>query len=102
MDAADLFATDTMAELSARQGRTADAVAIFERLLEKTPDDPRAARWAERLAALRGVATPTGPVVVAPIVRVARAAPVVAVASASDSHTMPLTIHQTVRSGQIV
>jgi septum site-determining protein MinC len=103
MDATDLFATDTMAELCARQGRTAEAVAIFSRLLAKSPDDERAPRWAERLATLGAqaeagelapAAAPPPPPAVAP-------SPAV-IAPGEPHHTMPLVVRQTVRSGQLV
>ena len=48
-----MFVTETMAELSARQGRTGDAIAIYRRLLQgAAPADERGARWTARLAAL--------------------------------------------------
>ncbi len=58
--AVDMFATETMAELSARQGRVPDAVAIYRHLLRgaaerKTGDtvrDERTIRWKARLADL--------------------------------------------------
>lgn len=63
-----MFATETMAELSARQGRLADAVAIFRHLLrgaeaeaEGTPNDTarveRIGKWKSRLAELEAGAT---------------------------------------------
>jgi septum site-determining protein MinC len=101
MDATDLFATDTMAELCARQGRTAEAVAIFSRLLEKSPDDQRAARWAERRAALAAQSF-DGPAPAADPQPVAAPAPAVAPVAAEPVHTMPMVIQTTVRSGQLV
>jgi septum formation inhibitor MinC len=58
--AADMFATETMAELSARQGRVPDAVAIYRHLLRgaaerdggDTAPDERTIRWKARLADL--------------------------------------------------
>jgi septum formation inhibitor MinC len=50
----ELFATETMAELCARQGRTADAIGIYRRLLTERGADDRRAKWAARLAALEG------------------------------------------------
>jgi septum site-determining protein MinC len=55
-----LFATETMAELSARQGRLADAVAIYRHLVRASggaaagsPDEAaRVERWTARLAEL--------------------------------------------------
>jgi septum site-determining protein MinC len=101
MDATDLFATDTMAELSARQGRTAEAIAIFSRLLEKSPDDPRASRWAERRAALQAQPASGAP---APAAELEPKAPPAAAAPAAPEPvpTKPLVVQQTVRSGQLV
>ena len=54
--AVDMFATETMAELSARQGRVPDAVAIYRHLLRgatgDAPRDERIIRWKARLADL--------------------------------------------------
>jgi septum site-determining protein MinC len=52
-----------VAELCVQQGRPADAVAIFRRLIERKPDDARAARWRERLVALEGFAPASPPAV---------------------------------------
>lgn len=51
-----VFGTETVAELCVRQGRPAEAVAIFERLLARKPDDPRASRWQQRLQELGAAA----------------------------------------------
>ena len=53
----ELFETETMAELCARQGRLSEAVAIYRRLVDDGPRAPGAAperrgRWATRLQAL--------------------------------------------------
>ncbi len=61
---APLFATETMAELSARQGRLSDAVSIYRHLLREADSDPAAAdrveRWKARLTELEGgAASPT-------------------------------------------
>jgi septum site-determining protein MinC len=101
MDATDLFATDTMAELCARQGRTAEAISIFSRLLEKSPDDQRAARWAARRAAL----AQAGEGEAAPAAAPAEAAPSAAPAAPAPAEPVlakPLVVQQTVRSGQLV
>ena len=51
----DIFVTETMAELSARQGRIADAIGIYRRLLDGASSaDDRRAKWVERLSALEG------------------------------------------------
>jgi septum site-determining protein MinC len=53
-----LFATETMAELSTRQGRVADAIAIYRHLLGTaaagSDDAARAAKWNARIAELEG------------------------------------------------
>jgi len=68
-----LFATETMAELSARQGRVADAIAIYRHLVggaatapANAPDDAaRVARWQARIAELEAggaaAVAPTSP-----------------------------------------
>jgi septum site-determining protein MinC len=57
----DLFVTETMAELSARQGRLADAAAIYRRLLAGAAADDRRQRWRTRLASLDGAAATGAP-----------------------------------------
>jgi septum site-determining protein MinC len=103
-----LFATETMAELCARQGRVAEALAIFRRLLEKGPGDGRAQRWSERLAELTAAMTGSGPLaasapasVPAPALgpRTVVSMPVEPQASLSR---MAVVIQETVRSGQLV
>ena len=113
-----LFATETMAELSARQGRCADAIAIYRHLVQaaeatsnQAPDDAaRVERWKARIAALE--AGSTGAAALAPP---ATAAAVKAPASparrgevaqppppASDPLRASLVIHEPVRSGQLI
>jgi septum site-determining protein MinC len=106
---APMFATETMAELSARQGRLADALAIYRHLLGGAAsggaDDARAAKWRARLAELEGAAgAPAAPAALAAPVAVAAPAPrapalprVVAAAPAGS-----LVIRDPVRSGQVV
>lgn len=101
----DLFVTETMAELSARQGRTADAIAIYRSLLGgAAPGDERRARWTARLATLEGgPASSQGPTAPAPV----DAAPAAREESAPAGRTesalqLPLVVRQPVRSGQIV
>jgi septum site-determining protein MinC len=92
-DTGELFGTETMAELCARQGRLAEAVAIYRRLCARA-DDERHARWSARLSALEAqVATP-------PVATPAPAAPAPVVAS--PAHALPLVVRAPVRSGQIV
>jgi septum site-determining protein MinC len=49
---AELFGTETMAELCARQGRLAEAIAIYQRLMQSRPEDERQGRWIARFQAL--------------------------------------------------
>ncbi len=44
----DLFETETMAELCARQGRQQDALLIYQRLIETAPQASRHASWVAR------------------------------------------------------
>jgi septum formation inhibitor MinC len=48
----ELFGTETMAELCARQGRLGEAIRIFQRLLSSNPPPDKAARWADRCRSL--------------------------------------------------
>src|SRR4051812_49468538 len=48
----ELFGTETMAELYARQGRVAEAIAVYRRLLANGPAAEGRARWLLRLEAL--------------------------------------------------
>jgi septum site-determining protein MinC len=112
----DLFVTETMAELSARQGRLADAASIYRRLLAGGASDDRRARWQLRLAALEGAflagapaAAPrdSAPAAVAAATRETRPArepePVARPPAAAPSpFGLPLLIDRPVRSGQIV
>jgi len=52
-----MFATETMAELSARQGRVADAVSIYRHLLSGAEAGERVDKWKGRLAELEAGAT---------------------------------------------
>jgi septum formation inhibitor MinC len=63
---AGLFATETMAELSARQGRLADALSIYRHLVrtgeaDPTADPERLARWRARIVALEAGGAPAAP-----------------------------------------
>ena len=87
------FDTETMAELHAAQGRTAEALAIYRRLLDAAPDDDTRVRRARRVAELGGAeapaATSTGelPFPTAPGVTLARRGDDVAVAWALPDDT---------------
>ena len=115
----EIFATETMAELCARQGRTGDAVAIYRRLLGGAIDEERRARWTARLAVLEqaAVARPPAAVEGEPAERPSRsapraappppppppAAPAAAVeVAAQPAYLPPLVIEAQVRSGQII
>src|SRR5882724_10731546 len=105
----DLFVTETMAELSARQGRLGAAVAIYQRLLAGRPPEDRRARWEARLAALEISAAGGG----APEAGAGSRAPAAAGSAPAAPRTpadaptaprlqLPLLIQTPVRSGQIV
>jgi septum site-determining protein MinC len=95
-DEPDLFGTETMAELCARQGQTGRAVAIYRRLIAGSADAPAA--WRQRLAALEKVA-PSGPSP-PPIPR--EALRVVPAAIEPPPYRPALIVRQPVRGGQIV
>jgi septum site-determining protein MinC len=105
-----LFATETMAELSARQGRLAEAVAIYRHLLrggDGAPDEAaRVDKWKLRLAELEagGAGAATSPAAPsrepAPSVRTTEAAPPPASAAAAPGPS--LVIQEPVRSGQVI
>ena len=96
---APLFATETMAELSARQGRLADAVSIYRHLLREAASDPAAAdrveRWKARLTELEGGAP-------APPPRTAPAPPKPPVPPALVHVRGSLFVRDPVRSGQVI
>lgn len=104
----DLFVTETMAELSARQGRTSDALAIYRRLLAGSPTPDRRARWQARLAALEA-ASPAAMAPEAIEPRPPRGPATGAASSPASADTptgpllqLPLLIRTPVRSGQII
>jgi len=98
---APMFATETMAELSARQGRLADAVSIYRHLLREAGSDPAAAdrveRWKARLAELDAGGT-------SPTPRAARApaAPKPPVPPPLVHVRGSLFVRDPVRSGQVI
>jgi septum site-determining protein MinC len=110
----DIFVTETMAELSARQGRTAEAIAIYRRLLGgAAPGDERRARWTARLATLEGGAAASNDAGAAGPPSSSGAAPASAAprpaasppAPAQETESalrLPLVVRQPVRAGQIV
>jgi septum site-determining protein MinC len=107
--ASDMFVTETMAELSARQGRLGDAIAIYRRLLASAaPGDQRRPRWEARMAALDGGGAPPKPAVAAPApppapaIAVPAPPAVVPAPAAEPTLRLPLVVREPVRSGQIV
>lgn len=106
-----LFATETVAELSARQGRTADAVAIYRQLVRGAeqagaPDDATAARilrWKGRLAGLEG-GSPAAPVAPAPAAAARARGPVAPpIPQPPAPRDRPsLLVRDTVRAGQLI
>jgi septum site-determining protein MinC len=111
-----LFATETMAELSARQGRVADAIAIYRHLVlasqgAASPDvdeDARVARWRARVAELESrsagatapVASTAPPPETPPRAQRDENDPPRVVPDAAPRAT--LVIHEPVRSGQVI
>jgi septum site-determining protein MinC len=49
----EFFGTETMAELCARQGRLAEALRIYQNLIESRPSDERHATWTARYQSLQ-------------------------------------------------
>jgi septum site-determining protein MinC len=95
-DEPDLFGTETMAELCARQGQTGRAVAIYRRLIASNPGAPAA--WRQRLAALEKVAPSEAPATPPPLPRAAaRVLP-----APPQPYRPALVVRQPVRGGQVV
>jgi len=97
-----LFATETMAELSARQGRIADAIAIYRHLVATTPagddDAARVAKWQGRIAELQG-----GGAAAAVGAGSSKRAEIARPAVAADGPPgSSLVIREPVRSGQVI
>ncbi len=100
-----MFATETMAELSARQGRMADAMAIYRHLIAGSPDgtgatdSARVEKWRIRLAELEagGNATP-------PPSPAQRESPLPARPDVAETVAQrpSLVIREPVRSGQVI
>jgi septum site-determining protein MinC len=87
---ADLFGTETMAELCARQGRAVEAVRIYRRLIAGPASDESRQRWTARVAELEALRrAQRAPAPISP-----RAAPV--------PHRLPVIVHEPVRSGQVI
>ncbi len=107
-----MFATETMAELSARQGRLADAAAIYRHLLSGAEANERTEKWRGRLAELEAGATPAAappaarpPAATAPPPSDAsqsRIAPAPAAVAEPTGQRASLVIREPVRSGQVI
>jgi septum site-determining protein MinC len=106
-----MFATETMAELSARQGRVADAVAIYRHLLADAQDNELTDKWRRRLVELQS--GPTSPTSVAapaspsadpppPVDPPAPVGPAPVEAAAAAAPRPSLVIREPVRSGQVI
>jgi len=107
-----------MAELSARQGRFADAIGIYRHLVQaseatprQAPDDAaRVERWEARIAELEASAAGAGVAALAPPTVAAKQPALAARGSAvaqaqppaSDPLRASLVIHEPVRSGQLI
>jgi septum formation inhibitor MinC len=128
----EMFGTETMAELYARQGRLADAIAVYRHLLAAGAIGERRARWLSRVEVLdrARVGTIAGGMLETELPRPgprATAGPArrsgphlggltVGSAGAPDAtgsdqglpaargaqHQMPLVVHEPVRSGQVI
>jgi septum formation inhibitor MinC len=127
----EMFGTETMAELYARQGRLSEAITVYRQLLAAGAVGERRARWLSRLEVLdrARVGTTAGGMLRAELPRPdARAAAGQARPSRSQAgvtelgapgwgdlagrppgslpagapHRMPLVVHEPVRSGQVI
>ncbi len=105
-----MFATETMAELSARQGRVADAVAIYRHLLRGAEANEGTEKWKRRLAELEAgssTAAASAPTSAAPQIGSAPAPSTPAPSAPAERAevTVPrasLVIREPVRSGQVI
>src|SRR5262245_1767116 len=93
-----------MAELCARQGRTADALAIYRQPVAAATDDERRARLQRRFETLEAVAAARAAApATAAVGSAAAAAAAPATAPAEPPPVrLPLTVRLPVRSGQVV
>jgi septum site-determining protein MinC len=108
-DSSELFVTETMAELSARQGRAADAIAIYRSLLGSAePADDRRERWTARLALLESGSGAAADATAQPTAARASADRGTSAPAAPEppqpqpAFALPLVVWQPVRSGQII
>ena len=84
----ELYETETMAELCARQGRIHEAIAIYRRLQEGYPTSEGAGRWATRLQALERLYRDAAGREIEPAPIALPAAPGVSLAANDDSVTI--------------
>lgn len=95
-----MFATETMAELSARQGRLADALAIYRHLIAGGGADPaRVETWRARLAELEAGGGAAG---TTPVTEPKRAPPTPPEVVDAPSSRPSLVVREPVRSGQVI
>jgi septum site-determining protein MinC len=100
-DEDDPFGTPTMAELFAAQGRVADAMAIYRRLIAADPDGDEASGWRDRLVRLERAQRHADAPAPAPVP--ARKPGTASVAASTPAAvTLPLLVAEPVRSGQLV
>ncbi len=108
-----MFATETMAELSARQGRVADAVAIYRHLLLGAEANERTEKWRVRLAELEAgvtsAAAPSAPAQTAGAPAQTASAPAQTASAPAHAEVAEATgqrpsliIREPVRSGQVI
>jgi septum site-determining protein MinC len=104
-----LFATETMAELSARQGRVAEAIAIYRHLVSATqtaPGDARPEKWKARIAELEeggpSAASPFGSAGAPQRGSAERSEIAAAPVTANAAPRATLVVQEPVRSGQVI
>jgi septum site-determining protein MinC len=97
----DLFGTETMAELCVRQGRLADALAIYRGLVTRA-DDERQPRWSARLSWLEEHGDAKASAQPEPAPSPSPAPPERSVAVPPAPPERSLVVREPVRSGQIV
>src|SRR5579871_3237074 len=90
-----MFATETMAELSARQGRVADALAIYRHLLGAAAagatDAARVEKWRARVVELEAGTTAPAPKVAPAPAPAPRAPTMPALATTARTAAAPVT-----------
>ena len=97
-----MFATETMAELSARQGRVADAVSIYRHLLSGAEADERVEKWKGRLAELEAGAAGAAASPTPSTTPRDRLTPAHAGVGEATGQRPSLVVREPVRSGQVI